>query len=370
MRLIFTNILNNTATILLYKQIGVDENGNGIDGAAVASEINYLNEFCSDSVKNINVRINSVGGSVQDGLSICSSILNSTIPVTTCIDGMAYSIAGVIAMCGSKRQMSDYATFMLHEANGNTNQSILDIITNSLAKIFERTTSLTLDKCKSLMQKETWMDASECLEMGFVDSIIVTTNKKPKLSNTVELYEFYNTLLTKKNPMNKLTDKLKLENNASEESIIEKVVAIEVEADTAKAESDALKVENENLKAKLKAFEDAELAKEVAAKEVVVKEAVTDGKITEESSERWMVTPVNSVELKNLFDSMKSTPVFVNVLEEVKKQEKVNGEDRAAWTYSDWERKDSKGLAEIQNNNPVEFERLISTINTNLKSKK
>lgn len=370
MQLNFTNILNNTATILLYKTIGGE---GGIDGAAVASEINYLNEYCKDSVKNINVRINSDGGSVHDGLSICSAILNSEIPVTTIIDGMAYSMAGVIAMCGTVRKIADYGTFMMHNVSGgNGDEDILNLLTTSLAKIFERTTCLTLDVCKDLMSKETWMSAEECYSMGLVNEIVLTKAPKPEIESMdkQQLHAFYNKFLIKPKKMTNLINKLKLSNDASENEIIEKVTSIEVEADTAKAENDALKTENENLKSKLKEYEDAEAAKEAEQKNSTVENAVKEGKITTESKDQWLNTPIKSTDLKNLFDSMKATPAFVNVLDAAIKEKKSNTEDRSKWSYSDWEKKDSKGLAEIQQNNPVEFERLVNTINTTIKSKR
>lgn len=365
-KLQFTNITNENATILLYKHFGYDaELGYGIDGSLIANEINWLNENYPE-LKNIDVKINSYGGSVNDGLSVCSAILDSKIPVTTHNSGMAYSIAGVVLMCGNNRKMVDFGTFMMHSASGGRNAEVLDIITNSLAKIFERTTNLTLDKCKEFMDKETWMTADECMNLGLIDEITTTNNKKPEISNVLELHSFYNKFINKKK-MLKLTNFLKLSNEASEDAIVESVEAIENEKVEALKAVDELKAEKEALEAKLKVYEDAELAKEVAEKESVIENAVKDGKIVAESKEIWNNSPMKSNDLKNLFDSLKTTPAFVNVLEAAKivdaKDEKTN------WTFSEWERKDPTGLAEIQNSNPIEFERLIKTINTTIKSK-
>ena len=367
MNLKFTNISNDNATILLYKHIGNDEHlGYGIDGSLIASEINWLNENYP-TLKNIDVKINSIGGSVPEGLSICSAILDSTIPVTTWNSGMAYSIAGVILMCGSKRKMADYGTFMMHEANGNKNEDILNLITDSLAKIFEKTTYLTLEKCKELMSKETWMSAEECMTMGLIDEITTTNNKKPAITNTLELHTFYNKYINKKQ-MLKLTNLLKLSNDASEDSIVEKVEAITAEKETAVSEMDELKNVNAELKAKIKVFEDAELAKEVEAKTAVIENAVKEGKITVEAKDIWNVSPIKSVELKNLFDSLKTTPAFVDVLDAAKIIDKAD--DRSTWDYTAWETKDSKGLMEIANSNPVEYKRLVDTIKLGIASKR
>src|SRR4051812_21409466 len=100
-----------TATILLYDQIG----GQGINGRDFANEIERL----QSTAKKINVRINSPGGSVLEGYAIVSAILNSSVPVDTYIDGLAASIAGVIAMAGQRVFIKDYGTLMLHNPYGD-----------------------------------------------------------------------------------------------------------------------------------------------------------------------------------------------------------------------------------------------------------
>lgn len=359
-KLIFTNINNEVATLLLYGEVGYD-----INGVEVSNEIRMINEYYG-SLKKIDIKINSMGGNVNDGLSICSAMLNSVIPVETTIDGMAYSIAGVIAMCGTKRKMADYGTFMMHDASGGSNEDILNLITNSIAKIFEGTTPLTLDKCRELMARETWLSPDECLQMGLIDEIVKTEIKRPQITN-LELIEFYNSLnKQQKNKMEKLINHFKMERNSTDEQILEKVVAIEVEVDTAKAENDALKNENVELKEKLKVFEEAELTKAEAERLAVIENAFIEGKIDEEGKAKWIALPAKAEELKNLFASIKALPVHVNVFN----PEKAEKNDRENWTYSDWEKKDPKGLMEIQNTNPAEFERLVKAIEIGIKSKR
>lgn len=352
-KLIFTNINNEVATMLLYGEIGYD-----VNGVSVANEIKMINEYYSDC-KKIEMKINSMGGNVNDGLSICSAMLDSKIPCETTINGMAYSIAGVIAMCGTKRKMADFGTFMMHDASGgNGDESILDLITNSIAKIFEGTTPLTLEMCRELMAKETWMSPEECLQMGLVDEIIKTEIKRPTVSNKAELINFYNSLQKPKlKTMDKIINHFKMDANATQEQVIEKIAAVEVEADTVKAENDALKNENEALKEKLKGFEEAEKAKEQAERVAVVENAFVEGKIEEAKKAEILALPLKSTELKNFFDSIKALPVHVKVFN----NQSAKGE-RDEWTYSDWEKKDPKGLLALKNENPAEFERLVKTI--------
>ena len=341
--------------MLLYREIGSD----AIDGANFAMEIQNINEYYSDEIKCINVRINSHGGSVQDGLSICSAILNSAIPCDTYIDGMAYSMAGVIAMCGRNRYMVDYGTFMMHNAQGGSDMEIMDLITNSLAKIFERNTNLTMDKCKQLMAAETWMDAVQCLEMGLVDSIINTNKQKPEVSsNSIkELYNFYNKLIT--NKMTNLTNLLKLSNDASETSIIEAVTAKDAAIDTLKEAIEAKDAEKVELENKLKELQNTILERETSDKVEVIENAVKGGLIDIATKDIYVNSSKTIAELKDVFSKLKPayTPVFDNKV--VATTAPVG---RDAWTHLDWQKKDPKGLAEMQNSSPVAYSELLQTL--------
>ena len=354
-----TNISNEVATMLIYKHIGnIDGMDNGINGAFIAEDIQYINDNYSDQVKCINIRINSIGGSVADGLSIVSAILNSAIPVNTYIDGMAYSMAGVIAICGQKKYMADYGTFMMHNANGGSDEEVLNLITNSLAKIFERNTNLTLDKCKDLMAKETWMTAVECMSLGIVDEIIETKKMKPAMNATVrELHAIYNKVIIKtETKMNKLTDLLKLSNEASEEAIVEAVNA--KDAKIAELEASIEAQSNE-----LQALKDANNEAVQAAKVELVENAIKEGKIADASKEIYLTSNKSNEELKDVFSKLTPayTPIFEN---KANTQAAVAG--RESWTFNDWSKKDPQGLAEMRVNDAPSFEALINNLPANL----
>jgi ATP-dependent protease ClpP protease subunit len=354
-----TNISNGTATILLYKHIGdIDGMGMGVNGAWVAEDIQMLNEFYKGEITAINIRINSIGGSVQEGLSIVSAILNSEIPCNTYIDGMAYSMAGVIAICGQKKYMADYGTFMMHNANGSDNEEVLNLITNSLAKLFERNTNMTLDKCKDLMNKETWMTADECKMLGIVDEVIETKKVKPAMNASVrELYAVYNKVITKtETKMNKLTDLLKLSNEASEEAIIEAVNAKD-------AKIAELEASIESATAELNALKEANDAAEQAVKAELIENAVKEGKIDAATKDIYLLSNKSNAELKDLIGKLKPayTPIFDN---NGNAPQAIAGREK--WTFNDWSKNDPKGLAEMKENDSVSFENLIKGLPSNL----
>ena len=355
----FTNVSKDVATMLIYSEIGEM----GVNGAAFASEMQWLNECYGDSIKCINVRINSPGGSVADGLSICSAILNSTIPCDTYIDGMAYSMAGVIAMCGRKRSMVDYGTFMMHNAQGGSDEQVLELITNSLAKIFERCTALTMDKCKELMANETWMDAAQCQAMGLVDEVISTQKMKPSNADktVLELYNFYNKLLTNKK-MNKVTNLLKLSNDASEESIVEAITSKDAAIEHLKSEIEAKNAEKSELESKLAELQKSIDDKETAEKVELIENAVKEGKIDASTKDIYVNSSKTIEELKSVFNSLK--PAYTPVFTPSNNANVPAG--REAWSFADWSKNDPKGLQEMRENDPTSFDNLISKLPSNL----
>ena len=354
-----SNISDGVATIRIYKHIGDDADlGYGVNGAYIAEDIAMLNESYLDQVKAINIRINSIGGSVHDGLSIVSAILNSEIPCNTYIDGMAYSMAGVIAICGAKKYMADYGTFMMHNANGGSDEEVLNLITNSLAKIFERNSNLTMDKCKDLMNKETWMSADECMNLGIIDEIVVTKQKSIAMnSNIFELQNIYNKILNKtENKMIKLTELLKLSNEASEDAIVEAV--------NAKSETIAnLEAKIGELTNELNALKESNEAAENAAKVELVENAIKEGKIDAATKEIYLVSNKSNVELKEVFAKLKPayTPIFDN-----KSTIENLPVGRENWDFAKWSKEDPKALAEMQKNDPNTFNSLIAKLPSEL----
>jgi len=174
----------------------------------------------------------------------------------------------------------------------------------------------------------------------------------------------YNKLINPKTKtMIKVTDFLKLKNEASEEEIVS---AIE-EKDSILVSKDAEILE---LKERLKAFTDAEeLAKEAAIADMknkatnLVNKAFEDKKIKEEEKESLVSLAVSNFEtIENMLNKISvvknATPVFDFTVT------KADGsvENRSEWTFNDWLKNDNKGLTEMQNSNPEEFEKLVKKL--------
>ncbi|MCZ3844160.1 head maturation protease, ClpP-related [Lactobacillus mulieris] len=135
------------------------------------------------NVKTINLHINSPGGNVFDGISIYNMLKQNKAHVNVYIDGVAASIASVIAMAGDTIFIPNNAMLMIHNpwtyAQGNAKElrkiaDDLDKMTESSKTIYleQAGDKLTEEKLTQLMDEETWINASEALEYGFVDEII------------------------------------------------------------------------------------------------------------------------------------------------------------------------------------------------------
>lgn len=144
---------------------------------------------CPDDVKSalqtmpagekLIVNINSGGGSVMAGQEIYS-LLHGRKDVEIHIQSLAGSAASVIAMANTCK-MSPVATIMIHNvsmsgASGDyhdmqKNAEILKTMNSALAEAYTAKTGKTKDEILKMMDKETWITASQALEMGFIDEV-------------------------------------------------------------------------------------------------------------------------------------------------------------------------------------------------------
>lgn len=127
----------------------------------------------------IHLRLNSPGGSVIDGIAIYNSIKRHPAKVVTHIDGLAASMASVIAMAGDEVHMADNALFMIHNpwtvSIGDADElradaDLLDKMQASILSAYGRS-QYEPEEIKDRMDAETWFTAQEAYEAGFVDHI-------------------------------------------------------------------------------------------------------------------------------------------------------------------------------------------------------
>ena len=139
-------------------------------------------------INQINVRINSYGGEVAEGLAIYNALRNHKAKVTTICDGFACSIASVIFMAGDNRVMNDSSLLMIHNAwtfaEGNADQlrkqaDDLEKINEASVKAYMSKVSITEEELKALMDNETWISPEDAVEYGFATDVKKDDSDKP-----------------------------------------------------------------------------------------------------------------------------------------------------------------------------------------------
>jgi len=159
------------ATIWLYEEIGFW----GVTAKKFADDLNALGD-----VSTITVRINSPGGDVFDGLAIYNTLLRHPATVNVEIDGLAASIASIIAMAGSTVAISPNAMMMIHDpwtiALGGAEDfrktaELLDQVKTSLVSTYQAKTGQTATAIAEKMSDETWFEAQEAIDFGLADEM-------------------------------------------------------------------------------------------------------------------------------------------------------------------------------------------------------
>lgn len=130
--------------------------------------------------KPLDIHINSYGGEVFEGFAIYNMLKQYKGVKTVYVDGIAASIASVIAMAGDKVVMSEASMFMIHNASGGamgTYKELQEVaeallkINGVIQDIYLKRVNIDKDKLIELMDNESYLTAKESLEYGFCDEI-------------------------------------------------------------------------------------------------------------------------------------------------------------------------------------------------------
>lgn len=180
--------LPDTLELYIYS----DVEGDGYDwytGETVQSDTSaaYFREQLDQhpDAKEITVYINSLGGSVMEGVAIYNQLKRHPAHKTVYIDGFACSVASVIAMAGDTVVMPRNTCMMIHNAwtvaIGNAAQlrkaaDDLDVLNTSSrqAYLLKAGDKLSEDKLIEMMDAETYLTAAQCVELGLADQFADT----------------------------------------------------------------------------------------------------------------------------------------------------------------------------------------------------
>jgi len=220
------NKLSEVSDIYLFNDIGTF-------GITAQSFIDEIKEY---EDRELNIHINSLGGEVFEGMAIYSIIQRRTSKTTVYIEGIAASIASVIALAADEVIMSENSLLMIHNAWGGTQgeakdmrkqAEILEKITNEIAEVYGKKTKIPYNEIVEMMDEETWLTAEEAVALGFVDSIsepiqVAAKYDVSKYKNITNKKVEQILSLTKKREI-KMTEELKTWFNSKVEEIIAKV---------------------------------------------------------------------------------------------------------------------------------------------------
>lgn len=160
------------AEIYIYDEIGYW----GVTAKQFVKDLQGLGD-----VKNIKLHINSPGGDVFDGIAIYNALKNHGAAITVYIDGLAASMASIIAMVGNPVIMPENTMLMIHKpwgfAGGDANDmrdyaDLLDKVETVLIPAYAQKTGMDPAKIAEMLEDETWLDGNECLALGFADQVI------------------------------------------------------------------------------------------------------------------------------------------------------------------------------------------------------
>lgn len=173
------NKADTSAEVWIYEQIG----------ASLWDEGVAAKDFCRDlaelDVDEIALHINSPGGSVFEGQAIYNALRNHRAKVTAYIDGVAASIASVIAQAGDTVVMRKNSMMMVHNPHGGVMGSaedmrqmadVLDKVKDTIVGVYSdamtrRKRMPSEPAIRKMMDDVTWMNADEACEMGMCDTV-------------------------------------------------------------------------------------------------------------------------------------------------------------------------------------------------------
>lgn len=175
----FQMIGDGSAEVLIYEDIGESFFG-GLTAKDFAAELKSLGRL-----SELSVRINSMGGSVFDGFAIYNTLKDNPANVTVKIDGLAASIASVIAMAGDTIEIAENGFMMIHEPLVMTygyerdhlqQAKMLGKLRDQGADIYSKRSGMTVAQANEIMMRNNgdgdWFNASEAIDLGLADSIV------------------------------------------------------------------------------------------------------------------------------------------------------------------------------------------------------
>jgi ATP-dependent protease ClpP protease subunit len=171
LRRVFAKANGAEAELRLYGDVGDDITANNVADAL---------EECAGA-KTLSIALKSYGGDVFEGTAIHALLSRFPGRKIVTVDGIAASAGSLIAMAGNRIRMPRSAMMMVHNASGLTVGTAEDMrqtaerlekINSAMVSIYATRSGQSEPTVKAMLDKESWMSAAECLQLGFCDELL------------------------------------------------------------------------------------------------------------------------------------------------------------------------------------------------------
>jgi ATP-dependent protease ClpP protease subunit len=191
----------DTYDLLIHGDIGASWYSEGVEAKAIADQIDSL----PDSVKTLNVRINSFGGSVSEGFGIHNAIRSFRGRTVAVVEGVACSIASLIMMAADEVRAYPQSLILVHApwsgASGNAKDmrktaDVLDKWAEAMVSAYTRKGTMAEADVRQLLTsgEDHWYTADEAKSAGLIDTVVdeesVTDSAKAMLDRAPTAMRF------------------------------------------------------------------------------------------------------------------------------------------------------------------------------------
>jgi ATP-dependent protease ClpP protease subunit len=162
---------SDVVEVLLYDEIGAW----GVEAKQ------FVNDLQAIKAKTINLRVNSPGGDVFDGVAIFNALKRHPAAVHAVVDGLAASSASFITQAADTVLMAQGSTMMIHEPHGLTMgdasdmakmAETLDKMGDTIAAFYAGRAGGTEDEWRDRMRVESWYRAQEAVDIKLADGLV------------------------------------------------------------------------------------------------------------------------------------------------------------------------------------------------------
>lgn len=176
-----TNILNaEKGEIQVYAPIGAVYGDRGVTAKAFRTALDSLKG------RDGTIRVGSDGGCVKEAVEMYNAMKEYPGKLTTIVDSLAASAATYLVVAASERKMAANALMMIHDPMGATigdadehrkQAEVLDKLKDTIVGMYKDRSGRPENQVRDWMTAETWFDATEAKDCGFIDEILANVGE-------------------------------------------------------------------------------------------------------------------------------------------------------------------------------------------------